>query len=128
MIELMFTLPEKYPQEEGIVCHVRLLDTRMTSPQLKQIQNQANKSLASMIKSSLENKRIEESDSCDVNVFSVIQWMEDFERNHLHNQWIKNVEEQSVGVVERRKGVSSTHLDKNDLTREERCAFGKYTA
>ena len=76
-IEVMFTLPEKYPHEDGLKCHVRLLDTKITSSQLKRLQSQANTSLVSIIQSSLDDKRNRRSDACDVNILSVIQWVED---------------------------------------------------
>lgn len=81
-LEIHFTLPLKYPRQESLSCYVRLLDTQgMTSSQVKQLQNQANSSLTQMINP--KDSKNEESES-DVNVLSVIQWVEEFERRHLH--------------------------------------------
>ena len=84
-VELIFTLPLNYPSNDKLSCHVRLLDTTMTSSRLKALQNQANVTLTEML--SQDGVDVGESSQdkrrCDVNVLSVIQWMEEFERTHL---------------------------------------------
>lgn len=73
MMEIFFTLPESYPVKDKLSLHVRITDGKMSSGLLKKKQSEANECLSRLLS--------EAETPSDFNVLSVIQWVEEFERN-----------------------------------------------
>lgn len=73
LMEIFFTLPESYPIKDKLSVHVRITDGKMSSGLLKKKQSEANECLSRLLS--------EAETPSDFNVLSVIQWVEEFERN-----------------------------------------------
>jgi len=73
LMEIFFTLPESYPAKDKLSVHVRITDGKMSSGLVKKKQSEANECLS---------RQLSEAETpSDFNVLSVIQWVEEFERN-----------------------------------------------